>query len=134
MRIEDKEQFLSDRRRLFYYFDGKEWNYKLEENLEVSDLVYSNIHQESEQIRQKIQDGEVSPLAYYIHMRFSGSTGFFTGRSSSIDLLSSYTGIAKRQIKKHLIPKYFCQLDDETLQKYAEAFDISIEELINIAK
>jgi hypothetical protein len=43
--------------------------------------------------------------------------------------LSSYTGISKRHIKKHLKPENFNQLNEETLKKYASAFGISVEEL-----
>jgi len=133
MKTENKSQLSDNRKILKYYFDGKEWCCKMEEELEMSDFVQTNILQESEQIRQRIHNGEVSPLAYCIHKYFSDNTAtLFSGRAIGIDLLSSYTGIAKREIKKHLKQKYFCQLDETTLKKYAEAFDISIEELVNV--
>jgi hypothetical protein len=43
--------------------------------------------------------------------------------------MSSYTGISKRHIKKHLTAKNFEQLDEETLNKYASALGFSLEEL-----
>ena len=131
MKTEKKEQDIDERKRLYYHFDGKEWYYKWEEKLEISDMVHTKIHNESEEIRQHIKDGEVSPLAYYIHKYFSSNTSILSGGTAGINLLSSYTGIAKKNIKKHLIPEYFYKLDEDTLKKYAEAFDISIEELIN---
>jgi len=133
METESKSQLSDQRKILKYYFDGKEWCCRFEEELEMSDFVQTDILQESEQIRQQIRNGEVSPLVYCIHKYFSGNTAtLFSGRTISIDLLSSYTGIAKRDIKKHLKPEHFCQLDESTLKKYAEAFDISVEELVNI--
>jgi hypothetical protein len=62
--------------------------------------------------------GKLSPLAYHIQIRLF-----------DVKLLSSYTGIAKRHIKKHLKPENFNQLDEETLQKYASALGISVENL-----
>ena len=49
-----------------------------------------------------------------------------------IKLLSQYTGFSRRKIRKHLKPGVFSDLDDAILQKYAEAFNISLEELTNI--
>ena len=128
---EQEEQVFCERKRLFYHFDGKEWGYKWEDNFEVSGFVHANTLHESEKIRQQIKDGKVSPLAYYIHKCFSSNTIILSGGTAGINLLSSYTGISKNKIKKHLIPEYFSQLDENTLKKYAEAFDISIEELVN---
>jgi hypothetical protein len=103
---------------LYHYFDGKNWVEKWEKN-EIASGVVMEIHlQELEPIRNQVLAGELSPLAYYIEFQFF-----------DISLLSSYTGIPKRHIKKHLKPKYFNQLDEEVLKKYASAFGISVEEL-----
>jgi hypothetical protein len=77
---------------------------------------------ELETIRRQVLDGQLSPLAYHIQ------TNLF-----DVKLLSSYTGIAKRHIKKHLKPENFSQLDEETLKKYAEVFEMTIEELKEIS-
>ena len=131
MKIENENHVPSEREKLYYYFDGKEWRQKWEENWEVSDLVHAN-NQELEDIRQQIRDGKLSPLAYHIHKHLNSCGVILTGRTAGIDLLSSYMEIPKKQVKKHLIPKNFNQLDDNTLKKYAEVFDISVEELINV--
>jgi hypothetical protein len=131
MKIENEKHIPSEREKLYYYFDGKEWRQKWEENFEMSDLVHAN-NQELEKIRQQIHDGELSPLTYHIHKHLDCCGSILTGRSAGIDLLSSYTEIPKRDIKKHLKPQNFNQLDEYTLKKYAEVFDISIEELINV--
>ena len=132
MEKEKENTVIAERKMLYYHFDGNEWNQKWEEKLEAGVFVYSDITQRLEEIRQQIREGKVSPLAYHIHRRFSGSTSIFSGQSAKIDLLSSYTGIAKRHIKKHLEPEYFNQLDEKTLEKYAEIFEISAEELKSI--
>jgi hypothetical protein len=48
-----------------------------------------------------------------------------------IKLLSDYTGLPKRKVKAHLEPESFRRLDEETLMKYAEAFNITVEDLVN---
>jgi hypothetical protein len=46
-----------------------------------------------------------------------------------ISILSDYTGFWKWQIKRHLKPDVFNRLSDKKLQKYAEAFNIKVEDL-----
>ena len=104
--------------KLHHYFDGKKWVEKWEENFEASKVVMSNHIQDLEPIRNQALAGEISPLAYHVEFNFF-----------SISLLSSYTGISKRHIKKHLKPENFNQLDVETLNQYATALGISVEEL-----
>ena len=104
--------------KLYYYFDGKEWDKKWEVNEDAARMLMENHIEELEPVRNQVLAGELSPLAYHIESKLF-----------SISILSSYTGISKRHIKKHLKPKNFNQLDEETLKKYAAAFGISVEEL-----
>jgi hypothetical protein len=46
-----------------------------------------------------------------------------------IGILSDYTGFWKWQIKRHLKPEVFKKLSDKELKKYAEAFNIKIEDI-----
>jgi hypothetical protein len=103
---------------LYYHFDGKEWVKKWETNNVAAEVSMANYFEEIEPVRQQVLAGLSSPLKYHLEYHF------FT-----LCLLSSYTGIPKRHIKKHLKPEHFNQLDNETLVKYAEAFGISVEEL-----
>ncbi len=48
-------------------------------------------------------------------------------------ILSDYTGFWKWQIKRHLNPAAFAKLSEKKLQKYAEAFNVSVEELKTMA-
>ena len=105
-------------RRFHYYFDGNEWVGKWEENMEACEMVMTNQEEELTPIRNQVLAGEASPLAFHIHSRFF-----------DIGLLSSYTGIPKRLVKKHLKPDKFNQLEREILEKYASALGISVEEL-----
>ena len=49
-----------------------------------------------------------------------------------LPILASYVGLWKWRVKRHFKPKVFNKLSRGTLQKYAEIFDVSINELINI--
>ena len=105
--------------QLYHYFDGEKWIEKWEKtNLDVARVVMENHLQELEPLRNQVLIGELSPLAYHIQIY-----------SFDLKLLSSYTGIPKRHIKKHLKPKYFNQLEENVLEKYAFAIGITVEEL-----
>ena len=108
----------SQGKQLYHYFDGNKWVEKWEKNDEATRVIMKNHIQELEDIRNQVLLGRLSPLAYHIQINLF-----------NINLLSSYTGISKRRIKKHLIPNYFNQLDEETLGKYATLFEITVEEL-----
>lgn len=82
--------------------------------------AWKQIDEEAETTRRLVQSGRVSPLA------------FFMARCMfDVKLLSAYTDIPKRKIKAHLDPAHFRNLDETTLAKYAEAFNITAAELAN---
>lgn len=82
------------------------------------ELTMDNINEGCEEIRQRVLAGETSLLEYYAAKNIM-----------DIDLLSDYTGISKRNIRKHFDPKVFAQLDQKTLEKYADVLRITVEEL-----
>ena len=80
--------------------------------------VWDDIREQCETIRQQVLSKEVSPLAYHMKKALQ-----------DINLLSAYSGIAKRKIRKHLLYDEFMRLDEHTLQHYADALRITVEEL-----
>jgi hypothetical protein len=116
--IKEDSRSGNQEQKLYYSFDGKEWVEKWEVNEMASRMIMTNHIQELEPVRNQVLAGKLSPLAYHIQSFIF-----------NISLLSSYTGISKRQIKKHFEPKNFNQIDEETLKKYAAAFGISVEAL-----
>ena len=80
--------------------------------------VWDDIREQCEEIRLRVIAMEVSPLAYHI-------------KKSLLDIrmLSAYSGVSKRKIRKHLKYEEFMKLDNKTLQQYAEAMRITVEEL-----
>jgi hypothetical protein len=85
---------------------------------EALGVVWDDIREQCEAIRQQVLAGKASPLAY--HMKKS---------LQSIGLLSAYSDIPKRKIRKHLIYEEFMKLDEDTLRKYADAMRITVDEL-----
>tara|TARA_R110000868_G_scaffold21614_12_gene89612 strand:- start:35425 stop:35826 length:402 start_codon:yes stop_codon:yes gene_type:complete len=68
--------------------------------------------------KQRVKDHKVSPLEYYMELH-----------KMDLPILASYAGIWKWRVKRHFRPAIFKNLNNKTLQKYADVFDITIEEL-----
>lgn len=85
---------------------------------EALSLAWEEIEEKIEEVKQEVLDGKKSPLAYHMRKRLLNEK-----------LLSKYTNIRKRIIRKHMTPKGFDEADEQTLCKYAEALRISVEEL-----
>jgi len=120
-RVNEKLHETAGDQMVQYYFDGKEWHQKWEKRFDATEIVITKQTKELETILQQIREGQLSPLAYHSQINLF-----------SINLLSSYTGMSKFRIKKHLKPAFFNQLDEETLGKYATLFEITVEELKKI--
>lgn len=71
--------------------------------------------------RQKVLANETSPIEYYMELHKMDPA-----------VLASYIGLWKWRVKRHFKPSVFKRLSSGILQKYAEVFDISIEELQHI--
>ena len=106
---------------LQYHFDGNEWCQMWEDKFDASRVAMTAQFQKLEAVRRQVLGGELSPVAYHAQRNLF-----------SIKILSSYTGISKRNIKKHLKPEGFGRLDEETLKIYAGVFKISMEEFNKI--
>ncbi|QQX77864.1 MULTISPECIES: hypothetical protein [Aequorivita] len=73
--------------------------------------------------KNRVIKGETSPIEYYMELH-----------KMDVGILASYVGFWQWKVKRHFKPSIFKKLSDKTLNKYAEAFEISIEELQNISK
>ncbi len=83
--------------------------------------AWVDINDKIDKIKNKVYAGKLSPLAYYMEKNIL-----------DIKLLSQYTGMPKRKIRRHIKPVYFNKLDSATLKKYADVLNITIEELKTI--
>lgn len=82
------------------------------------DLAWEDIEKRIEAARQKVLNNEASPILYFLELRLM-----------DMGILASYTGFWKWTIKRHLKPAAFKKLSEQKLQQYADAFNVSVEEL-----
>lgn len=71
--------------------------------------------------KKQVVDNKVSPIVYF--MEYS---------RMDVGILASYVGMWQWRVKRHFKPQVFAKLNDSVLQKYADAFNISINELKNL--
>ncbi len=95
---------------------SKGWSPKNEAMLQAWDVI----HEKVEQVRQNVLAGKISPIAYYMEKNIM-----------DVRLLADYMELPKRKVRKHLKPEKFSLLEDEILRRYAETFEISLDELKN---
>jgi hypothetical protein len=77
----------------------------------------------AEAIKEKVEKGKLSPLAYWLEKRYMEPK-----------LMAEYMECSVRLVKRHMKPKYFNQLDDETLLRYADILRIELRDLKDFLK
>jgi hypothetical protein len=86
----------------------------------VQDQTMLALQERIDKAQQDVRKGEVSPIVYFMELR-----------RMDWQLLADYTGFWKWRVKRHAKQAVFKKLNDRTLAKYADTFDISVEELKN---
>jgi hypothetical protein len=79
------------------------------------------INKRIEDAKQRVIDNITSPLEYYMELH-----------KMDLPILASYVDFWKWKVKRHFKPNVFNKLSNKTLQKYADVFDISIDQLKNV--
>lgn len=110
-------------RELYYAVDENgEYTTALSTGWEAKNIVQDHtmevLQAEIDQASADVKSGKVSPIYF-----------FMLSTRMDLEVLSAYTGFWKWRIKHHFKPAYFKRLNDSKLQKYADAFDITVEEL-----
>lgn len=85
--------------------------------------AWEAIEEELAATEQKVKAGELSPVAYFMQKKLM-----------DVALLASYTGKWQWQVKRHMKPLVFQGLSEAMLQKYADVFGITVQELVNFGK
>lgn len=85
----------------------------LEESMEL-------INERIEEAKQNVANNLVSPIIYFMELN-----------KMDVQVLAAYVDMWQWTVKRHAKPKTFKRLSDSTLKKYADAFEISVEELKN---
>ncbi len=85
--------------------------------------AWDEIEEKVEQTRQKVLEGKVSPIAYYMEKNIM-----------NVSILAQYLELPKRKVRKHMKPEVFRKLEKNIIEKYAETFRITVDELYTINK
>jgi hypothetical protein len=82
------------------------------------DVTWENVEKRIAAAREQIKKGQASPLLYFMEKSVMDTA-----------ILAGYTGFWKWRVRRHLKPAVYRKLSDKVLQKYAEVFNCTVEEL-----
>lgn len=113
-------------REMYYAVDENgEYTTELSTGWDPKTIALNNalaeIDERIEAAKQKVIKNETSPIEYYMELH-----------RMDVPVLASYSGFWQWQVKRHFKPSIFNRLSTKRLQKYADVFEITIEELKNI--
>jgi len=89
-----------------------------EVKINALDVAWDDIEGRKTAAKEKVRRNEASPLLFFMERALM-----------DITILAGYTGFWKWQIKRHLRPEVFDKLSDKKLQRYADVFNVGIENL-----
>lgn len=81
------------------------------------DVAWQDIKVRVDTARSKVLKNEASPLLFFMERGLM-----------DIGIVAAYTGFWKWQVKRHLKPAVFQQLSAKKLQRYAEIFNVSVDD------
>jgi hypothetical protein len=108
---------------LHYSIDQEgNWNRKMLANWGAKEIVNTQtwiiVQERLNEAKRKVISGEMSPI------------GFFMVKCiMDVKLCAQFTGFSRFSIKKHMKPSVFKKLKPEILNRYAEIFEITVDEL-----
>ena len=85
------------------------------------DNAIEEIHERAENAKQRVLNKETSPIEYYMELN-----------KMDVPILASYVGFWSWRVKRHFKVKVFNRLSENTLKKYPDLFEISINQLKDI--
>jgi hypothetical protein len=74
-----------------------------------------------ESLREEVKSGKYSPIHYFMVLE-----------DLTLSELSARVRLRKGKVKKHLEPKHYQDLSDETLQAYADVFNIPVNQILEL--
>lgn len=90
---------------------------------EATKQAWDDVDENLVKAEAQVKAGEVSPIAYFMQKNLM-----------ELSLLAKYVGKWQWQVKRHFQPSVFNKMDASLLQKYADVFSITTEELKNFGK
>ncbi len=85
--------------------------------------AWAAVEEDLKETEQQVKEGVLSPIAYFMQKCLM-----------DLPLLAKHVGKWQWQVKRHMKPLVFNGLPAKTLQKYADAFEVSVEELKSFGK
>ena len=82
------------------------------------DTAWDEVTIRIETARQKVLNNEASPLLFFMEKGLM-----------DIPILAGYTGFWQWQVKRHLKPDVFKKLSGKELKRYADVFNMTIDDL-----
>lgn len=123
---QDKSNLTKNNVKELLYATDENGNYTttLSTGWEPKTIALSNsideINERIADAKQQVLNGDASPIVYFMEVN-----------KMDLPILASYVGMWKWRVKRHFKPDVFATLNDKILQKYADTFEVSIEELKN---
>ena len=93
---------------------SKGWEVKMN----ALDVAWQDIEERVAAARQKVLNNEASPILFFMEKRLM-----------DMPIITGYTGFWAWQVKRHLKPAMFKKLSAKKIQRYADAFNVSVEDL-----
>ena len=90
---------------------------------EATKQAWDDVDETLADTEKRVKAGELSPVAYYMQKNLM-----------DVALLAKYAGTWQWQVKRHFNPSVFNKMNEAMLQKYADIFSISVDELKNFGK
>jgi hypothetical protein len=107
--------------------DSGKYTTELSQGWEVKagalDVAWQDIEERIAAAREKVLRQEASPLLYFMELKLM-----------DIGVLAGYTGFWKWQVRRHLRPGVFKKLSARKLRRYAEVFDVSVNDFYTLTR
>ena len=118
-----KDERYGQYRELLYNYsqDGnfeKNVGYHNESERVILQQAWDLFQERIEEARQRVLAGKVSPISYYMEKILTDPMS-----------LSMMAGVPIWKVNLHLRPFFFRRMSDKTRKKYAEAFNITVDQL-----
>lgn len=84
----------------------------------ANDAAWQDIGDRVRTAKERVLRKEISPLFYFMELKLM-----------DIKILAGYTGFWTWQVRRHMKTAVFKKLSDHRLKRYAEVFEVPVEEL-----
>ncbi|MDR2222702.1 MAG: hypothetical protein LBE34_08160 [Flavobacteriaceae bacterium] len=84
----------------------------------VQEATLAQIQERIDDAKKQVAEGNSSPIVYFMEVN-----------RMDIQTLCAYVSMWKWRVKRHFKPAVFNTLNNKILERYASAFNISVEEL-----